>query len=85
MDEALRYGQGPIFHVDGQDELAHGVHHHPDPVRGSRQALDRLPLADVAVLDRTAHGEQLVHLHLLNLQVVYEVAREGFQVIGGLH
>src|SRR5215813_3234343 len=35
MDEALRHGQGAIPDVDGQDELAHGVHRNSDPLRGS--------------------------------------------------
>lgn len=42
-----------------------------------------LLLADLAVLDRTEQGEQLVHLHLLDVEVVQEVTREGHEVIGG--
>ena len=84
MDQALGHSEGALPNVNGQDELAHGVHRHPDPVGGSRQALDRLALADLAILDRTEQGEEFIHLHLVDVEVVQEVVREGFEVISGL-
>ena len=32
VDQALRHDQGPIPNVNGQDELTHRGHRHPDPV-----------------------------------------------------
>jgi hypothetical protein len=44
-----------------------------------------MSLTDLAVFDRTEPGEQLVPLPLLDVQVVHEVTREGFEGLGGLH
>jgi hypothetical protein len=44
-----------------------------------------LLLADLAVFDRTEQGEQLIHLYLLDVEVVHEVTRESFEVLGCLH
>jgi hypothetical protein len=85
MDWVLGHGQGAIPDIHSQDELTHGVHRHPHPVRGSGQVLDRLGLGGLAVFDRTEQGEERIHLHLLDVQVVQEVMREGFEVIGWLN
>src|SRR5215813_6565298 len=44
-----------------------------------------MSLTDLALFDRTEQGEQLVQLHLLYIEVMQDMAREGFEVIGGLH
>jgi hypothetical protein len=36
---------------------------------GQRQARDRLGLGDGALFDRAEQGEQLVHLHLLDIHI----------------
>ena len=84
MDETLRHGQGALPDVNRQDELPNGVHRHPDPVRRARQTLDRLGLGHLTVFDGTEQGEEFVHLHLLNVDIAQEMAREGLQVLGCL-
>jgi hypothetical protein len=70
MHQALGQGQGAISDVDGQDQLAHGVHCDPNPMRRTRQALERLGLGDLTLFDGTEQGEQLIHLHLLDVEIV---------------
>jgi hypothetical protein len=53
-------------------------------VGGARQALDRLGLGDLAAFDRAKQGEQLVHLHLLDVHITQAIAGEGLQVFGRL-
>ena len=62
VDEALRHRQGALADVNGHQQLGHGIDRHPDPVRGARQAFDRLGLTDLPILDGTEHGIQLIEL-----------------------
>jgi len=67
VDHALRHRKGTVADVDGQQQLALGVHRHPDPLGRPLQALDGLGLADRAVLDRTEQRKHLIELHLVDV------------------
>src|SRR4029450_8911395 len=45
----------------------------PHPMRRARQALDRLSLADLTVLDRADQGKEFVQLDLRDAQMVQEI------------
>jgi hypothetical protein len=44
--------------------------------------LDRLGCGDFPVFDGTEHGEQFIHLDLLNINMVQEIMGQGLQVFG---
>ena len=67
------YGQRAIPDVDRQQQFALGVHLHLDPIGRTLQARDSLDLVDLAILDRTEQGKQLIELSLSDLHVVQEV------------
>jgi hypothetical protein len=73
VEDALRHGQGPLTEVDGQEEFTLGLHGDPDPMRGARQALDRLILADFALFESTEHGIEFVELHLAHMDVTEKI------------
>jgi hypothetical protein len=69
MNEPLRHREGTLSDIHCQNQLAYGVHRDPDPMRGTRQALDRLRLGDLTLFDGAEPGEQFVHLHLLDVEI----------------
>ncbi len=83
-EDALRHGQGPLTDVDREEQFTLGRHGDPYPMRGARQALDRLILADVARFEGTEHGGEFVQLHLAELQSVQAIVRKGSQLVGDL-
>lgn len=85
MDQTPSHDQDAIPDSDRHDELADRVHRHPDPLRRSRQTLDRLGLGDLTRFDGAEQGEQFSHLHRLDVEIVQEVAREGSQITSSLH
>ena len=85
MEDALRHGQGPLTDVDRQEQLTLRLQGAPDPVRGARQALDRLGLGDLAILERAEDGIEFVQLHLANLEIAQEIGRKRLELVPGLH
>jgi hypothetical protein len=77
VDEALRHRQGARADVDGHQQLGHGIDGHSDPVRRARQALDRLGLTALPILDGTEYGIQLIALLLLDVDLT-EAGYNGF-------
>jgi hypothetical protein len=77
MNETLRPGQGAVPHVNSQDQLTHGVHRHPDPLRRARQALGRPGLGALTLFDGAEQGEEFVHVYLLDEEIVAQPGRPG--------
>lgn len=50
-----------------------------------QEALHCHGLSDLTVFDRTEQRKELIHLHLLDLNVAQEITRKGVQVLGCLH
>ena len=69
MNKPLRHRHGALTDIHCQNQLAHRVHRDPDPMRGTRQACDRLCLGDPSLFNRAEPGEQFVHLHLLDVEI----------------
>ena len=83
MDHALGHGQRAIADVDRQQQFALRVHRHPHPLGRPLQALDGLGLTDLAVLDRTEQGKQLIELHLPDPHVVQDMSGKGLELLRG--
>ena len=50
-----------------------------------RQAFGHLGRCDLAILDGTEHGIQLIELKLLEVQVTEEIGAKGPELLGGFH
>src|SRR6266516_6142300 len=55
VEDALCQGPSPLTDVDRQEQFTLGLYGDPDPVRGARQALERLILADCARFEGTEY------------------------------
>jgi len=77
----LGQGQGAIADVNRQQQLALGVHSHPDPLGRTLQALDGLSRGNRAGLDRAEQGKEFVQLDLVDPHVVQDVSGEGLQLL----
>ena len=82
MHEPLCHREGTIPDVNRQDELADRVHRDPYPVWCTRQTLDGQSLGDLALFDRTEQGEEFIHLHLCDVEIMQVIARKGLHVLG---
>jgi hypothetical protein len=78
----LGHGQRAFADGEGYQEFGHRVDGHPYPGRRARQAFDRLGLRDLTSLDRTAHGIQLIELHLGRVQLTEEIRGKGRELLG---
>jgi hypothetical protein len=85
VDHALRHGQGAIPDVDRQQQLALGVHRHPDPLGHTLQALDGLGLADLPVFDRAEQGKELIELDLPHAYIVQDVSGKRPELLCRFH
>src|SRR5262249_4307166 len=81
MHHALSHGQRALAHVERQPQFTHGSDRGPYPVRGARQALDSLRLADLTRLDGPEQGIEFIELHLGDADVVQEISGEGGGVV----
>jgi hypothetical protein len=81
MDHALGRVQGVIADLEREEQLALGVHRHPDPLGRPFQALDGFGRPDFMVLDRAEQGKEFIELHLPDPHVVQDVSGEGLQLL----
>src|SRR5215510_8911203 len=82
VDHTLRHSQGAVADVDGQQQLALGVHRDPDPPGRPLQAFDGVGRADVASLDRAEQGKHLIELDLRDAYVVQDISGKGLELLG---
>src|SRR5262249_6524958 len=84
-DKALRHGQRALPDVKREQEFTLRVHGAPDPLGRTLQARDGVGRTDLAILDRTEQGKQLIELDLSDPYVMQEVLREGSQLLRRLY
>ena len=67
MQHPLGHGQGAFPHLDAQQQFGLRIDRGPDPVRGTREPLDRLGFTGVAGSHRTEPRVEFIELDLLEV------------------